>query len=93
MNVDYMKGVIVPILTPIDENEKIDEAKLRKEGKDRGSKCGADCAPGGCESFLRLKQAAEKHGNKKFQDQSQRLSPRHILTHLFSSFCPIHQMS
>ena len=31
MNVDYMKGVIVPILTPIDENEKIDEAKLRDQ--------------------------------------------------------------
>ena len=25
MNTDFMKGVIVPILTPIDENEWIDE--------------------------------------------------------------------
>ena len=30
-NLDFMKGVIVPILTPIDENEKIDEAKLRDQ--------------------------------------------------------------
>lgn len=27
MNTDFMKGVIVPILTPIDENEWIDEIK------------------------------------------------------------------
>lgn len=31
MNTELIKGVIVPILTPIDENEKIDEAKLRKQ--------------------------------------------------------------
>lgn len=31
MNTDFIKGVIVPILTPIDEDEKIDEAKLRKQ--------------------------------------------------------------
>ena len=30
MNYDYIKGVIVPILTPINEQEQIDEAKLRK---------------------------------------------------------------
>ena len=29
MNTDFIKGVIVPILTPINENEFIDEAKLR----------------------------------------------------------------
>ncbi|WP_419504421.1 dihydrodipicolinate synthase family protein [Enterocloster sp.] len=31
MNTDFMKGVVVPILTPIDEDEKIDEKKLRKQ--------------------------------------------------------------
>ena len=30
MNTDFMKGVIVPILTPIDENEWIDEIKMRE---------------------------------------------------------------
>lgn len=29
MNTDYIRGVIVPILTPVDEEEKIDGAKLR----------------------------------------------------------------
>ncbi len=29
MNIDFIKGIIVPILTPIDENENIDEKKLR----------------------------------------------------------------
>lgn len=31
MNTDFIKGVIVPILTPIDENEMIDEVKLREQ--------------------------------------------------------------
>ena len=31
MNTDFIKGVIVPILTPIDEEERIDEAKLREQ--------------------------------------------------------------
>lgn len=31
MNTDFIKGVIVPILTPIDENELIDETKLRDQ--------------------------------------------------------------
>ncbi len=31
MNTDFIKGVVVPILTPIDENERIDEAKLREQ--------------------------------------------------------------
>lgn len=31
MNTDFIKGVIVPILTPVDENEMIDEAKLREQ--------------------------------------------------------------
>lgn len=31
MNTDFIKGVIVPILTPIDENEMIDEGKLREQ--------------------------------------------------------------
>jgi 4-hydroxy-tetrahydrodipicolinate synthase len=31
MNTDFIKGVIVPILTPIDQNELIDEAKFRKQ--------------------------------------------------------------
>lgn len=31
MNTDFMKGVIVPILTPIDGNEMIDEKKLREQ--------------------------------------------------------------
>ena len=31
MNTDFMKGVVVPIITPIDENEMIDEAKLRAQ--------------------------------------------------------------
>ena len=31
MNTDFIKGVIVPILTPINENEFIDEAKLRDQ--------------------------------------------------------------
>lgn len=30
-NLDFMKGIIVPILTPIDEKEKINEAKLREQ--------------------------------------------------------------
>lgn len=29
MNTDFIKGVIVPIITPIDADERIDEAKLR----------------------------------------------------------------
>ena len=28
MNTDFIKGVVVPILTPIDENELIDKKKL-----------------------------------------------------------------
>ena len=31
MTTDYIKGIIPPILTPIDENERIDEKKLRKQ--------------------------------------------------------------
>ena len=31
MNTDYMKGVVVPILTCIDENERIDEPKMRAQ--------------------------------------------------------------
>ena len=31
MNTDFIKGVIVPILTPINENEFIDEAKFRDQ--------------------------------------------------------------
>ena len=31
MNTDFIKGVIVPILTPIDEEERIDEAKMREQ--------------------------------------------------------------
>ena len=31
MNTDFIKGVIVPILTPVNENEFIDEAKLREQ--------------------------------------------------------------
>ncbi|KIR03575.1 Dihydrodipicolinate synthase [Lachnospiraceae bacterium TWA4] len=31
MNTDYIKGVIVPIITPIDEDEKIDEAAMRRQ--------------------------------------------------------------
>lgn len=31
MNTDFIKGVVVPILTPIDENELIDEKKLREQ--------------------------------------------------------------
>jgi len=31
MNTDFLKGVIVPIITPIDENELIDEKALREQ--------------------------------------------------------------
>ncbi len=31
MNTEFIKGVIVPILTPIDEEERIDEARLRNQ--------------------------------------------------------------
>ena len=31
MNTDFIKGVVVPILTPIDENEMIDEKKMREQ--------------------------------------------------------------
>lgn len=31
MNLDLVRGIIPPILTPIDEDERIDEAKLRKQ--------------------------------------------------------------
>lgn len=31
MNTDFIKGVVVPILTIVDENEKIDEAKQRAQ--------------------------------------------------------------
>jgi len=31
MNTDFIKGVIVPIITPIDENEMIDEKALREQ--------------------------------------------------------------
>ena len=31
MNIDRIRGIIVPILTVIDENEKIDEAGLRAQ--------------------------------------------------------------
>lgn len=31
MNTDFIKGVVVPILTPIDENELIDEKKMREQ--------------------------------------------------------------
>ena len=31
MNIDFIKGVIVPIITPIDRDERIDASKLRKQ--------------------------------------------------------------
>ena len=31
MNTEYIKGVIVPIITPIDEDERINEAELRRQ--------------------------------------------------------------
>lgn len=31
MNTDFIKGIVPPILTPIDKNEKIDEGKLRQQ--------------------------------------------------------------
>ena len=31
MNTDLIKGIVVPILTPIDENEMVNEAKMRKQ--------------------------------------------------------------
>lgn len=31
MTTDFMKGVVVPIITPIDEEEKIDEARFRSQ--------------------------------------------------------------
>ena len=31
MNMNFIKGVVVPILTPIDENEQIDEKKMREQ--------------------------------------------------------------
>ena len=31
MNTEFMKGVVVPIVTPIDENEKVDEKLLREQ--------------------------------------------------------------
>lgn len=31
MNTEFIKGVVVPILTPIDENELIDERKMREQ--------------------------------------------------------------
>ncbi|MBQ7535416.1 MAG: dihydrodipicolinate synthase family protein [Stomatobaculum sp.] len=31
MNIDFIKGVVVPMLTPIDEDERIDEAKFRRQ--------------------------------------------------------------
>ncbi len=31
MNTDFLKGVIVPILSPIDEEERIDEKRLRRQ--------------------------------------------------------------
>ncbi|MDO4620301.1 MAG: dihydrodipicolinate synthase family protein [Lachnospiraceae bacterium] len=31
MNTEFIKGVIVPIITPVDENEMIDEAALRRQ--------------------------------------------------------------
>ena len=31
MNTDFIKGVVVPIITVIDENEKIDETGMRKQ--------------------------------------------------------------
>lgn len=31
MNTDFLKGVIVPIITPIDENERIDEKAMREQ--------------------------------------------------------------
>lgn len=31
MNTDFIKGIVVPILTPVDENELVDEVKMRKQ--------------------------------------------------------------
>ncbi|MDR1732690.1 MAG: dihydrodipicolinate synthase family protein [Synergistaceae bacterium] len=31
MNTDFIRGIIPPIVTPVDENEKIDEAKLTRQ--------------------------------------------------------------
>lgn len=31
MNTAFMKGVVVPMITPIDENERIHEAALRRQ--------------------------------------------------------------
>ena len=31
MNTEFIKGVIVPILTPIDKDEVMDEGKMRKQ--------------------------------------------------------------
>jgi 4-hydroxy-tetrahydrodipicolinate synthase len=30
MNTDFVKGLVVPILTPVDRNEKIDETAMRR---------------------------------------------------------------
>ena len=44
MNTDFIKGVVVPILTPIDEEERIDEAKLRDQAE--------YCIQGGLDGIL-----------------------------------------
>ena len=31
MNIDFIKGIIVPILTPVDANEEVHEEALRKQ--------------------------------------------------------------
>lgn len=31
MNIDFIKGVVVPIITTIDSDERIDEARFRKQ--------------------------------------------------------------
>ena len=31
MNIDFIKGVVVPMITPIDADEKIDEVRFRRQ--------------------------------------------------------------
>ena len=39
MNIEFMKGVVVPIVTPIDEEERVDEALRRSKRNNAARAC------------------------------------------------------
>lgn len=76
MNIDFIKGIIVPILTPIDENEVINETKLRQMVNHviDGGVSGI-LAYGSNGEFYMLEESEMKHGLKIILDETNNRVP------------------